>query len=195
MDKINEHNGAWPLPGIEEPRQEFADFAFATTSGRLDVYYENLAPYGQALPQWEPPLEAYADNPKRADFPLQLANVRTRFHIHNQFNDALWIQQYFEPTLDANPVDLEARGLATGDTVEVFNDRGGFSVQVHANPAIRSGSVRLCEGATADYLARGNMQSVTNDAQVERGSELPVRARHPVLRHARRDQESVGDPA
>ncbi len=172
VDKINEHNGAWPLPGIEEPRQEFADFAFATTSGRLDVYYENLAPYGQALPQWEPPLEAYADNPKRADFPLQLANVRTRFHIHNQFNDALWIQQYFEPTLDANPVDLEARGLATGDTVEVFNDRGGFSVQVHANPAIRSGSVRLCEGATADYLARGNMQSVTNDAQVERGSEL-----------------------
>ena len=85
------------------------------------------------------------------------------------------IQQYFEPTLDADPVDLEARGLATGDTVEVFNDRGGFSVQVHANPAIRSGSVRLCEGATADYLARGNMQSVTNDAQVERGSESFLR--------------------
>ncbi len=173
IDRINdEGNGAWPVPGIEEPRQEFADLVFATPSGRLDLYYENLAPYGQALPQWEAPNEAYQGNPKRAEYPLQLANVRTRFHIHNQFNDALWIQQYFEPTLDANPGDLEARGLATGDEVEVFNDRGSFAVRVHANPAIRSGSVRLCEGATADYLARGNMQSVTNDAQVDRGSEL-----------------------
>ncbi len=172
IEEINANGGTWPLPGIEEPRQEFADFAFATPSGRLDLYYENLVSFGQALPRWEPPLEARRDNPKRAEYPLQLANVRTRFHIHNQFNDAAWIRQYFEPVLDANPGDLEARGLATGDTVEVFNDRGGFAVRVQANPAVRAGSVRLCEGATADWLARGNMQSVTNDAQVERGREL-----------------------
>lgn len=172
IDEINKANGVWPLPGIEEPRQEYADFAFATASGRLDLYYESLVPYGQALPAWEPPLEAWRDNPRRADYPLQLANVRTRFHIHNQFNDALWIRQYFEPTLEASPADLASRGLATGDTAEVFNDRGSFEVRVHGNPAVRSGSVRLCEGATADFLARGNMQSVTNDAQVERGAEL-----------------------
>ncbi len=172
VDRINENNGAWPLRGIEEPRQEFADFAFATASGRLDLYYENLVAFGQALPAWEPPIEAWRDNEKRAEYPLQLANVRTRFHIHNQFNDALWIQQYFEPTLDANPVDLAARGLATGDAVEVFNDRGSFEVRVHGNPSIRPGSARLCEGATADYLIRGNMQSVTNDTMIERGYEL-----------------------
>lgn len=172
IDQINEHHGTWPLPGIEKPRQEYADFAFDTVSGRLDLYYQNLVPFGQELPQWEPTLEANAQNPLRSEFPLQLANVRTRFHIHNQFNDAKWIQQYFEPTLDANPADLSARGLATGDVVEVFNDRGSFEVRVHANPSIRPGSIRLVEGATADYLARGNMQSVTNDATVERGDEL-----------------------
>ncbi|MFR1640033.1 MAG: molybdopterin dinucleotide binding domain-containing protein [Eggerthellaceae bacterium] len=152
VDRINENNGAWPLPGIEEPRQEFADFAFATASGRLDLYYENLVAFGQALPAWEPPIEAWRDNEKRAEYPLQLANVRTRFHIHNQFNDALWIQQYFEPTLDANPVDLEARGLATGDAVEVFNDRGSFEGRAR-QPIHPPGSARLCEGATADYLS------------------------------------------
>lgn len=172
IGQINKNHGAWPLPGIDEPRQEFADLVFATSSGRLDLYYENLVSFGQALPAWEPPVEAWRDNPKRADFPLQLANVRTRFHIHNQFNDARWIQQYFEPTLDANPADLEARGLATGDVAEVFNDRGSFEVRVQGNPSIRPGSARLCEGATADYLARGNMQSVTNDTMIERGSEL-----------------------
>ncbi|MFR4804563.1 MAG: hypothetical protein ACLT98_15350 [Eggerthellaceae bacterium] len=44
--------------------------------------------YGQALPAYEPPLEAHAGNKLAETYPLQLANVRTRYRIHNQFNDA-----------------------------------------------------------------------------------------------------------
>ena len=172
IDQIVENNGVWPVEGYEEPRREYTDFVFDTTSGRMDVYYDNLAPYGQALPVWEECSEIYADNPLRAQYPLQLSNVRTRFHIHNQFNDALWIQQYGEPFVEVNPTEAAERGLENGDVVRVFNDRGSYQCRIHANEAIRPGSARMWEGATADYLEEGNMQNVTNDVLNERGVEL-----------------------
>ena len=45
---------------------------------------------------------------------------------------------------------------------------------VHANEAIRPGSARMYEAATADYTIEGNMQSVTNDTLIERGRALMV---------------------
>ena len=172
VDKINENHGAYPLEGIEVPRQAFPDLVFGTTSGRMDVYYDNLVDFGQALPTYEDPSEAYDGNPLRDTYPLQLANVRSRFRIHNQFADASWIQQYYEPYVELNPAELDARGIAADDTVEVGNDRGSFQCRVKANPAVRPGSARMIEGASADYLASGNLQNVTNDTMVERGYEL-----------------------
>lgn len=172
IDKINDAQGVYPLAGIEEPRREFMDFAYATPSARLDVYYDNLASYGQALPVWEPPLEARADNELVKTYPLQLANVRTRYRIHNQFNDAKWIQQFAEPRIELNPSEMDSRNLVAGDAVEVFNDRGSFKCYVKANDSVRPGSARMFEGQTADYLIEGNLQSVTNDGYVKRGHEL-----------------------
>lgn len=172
VDKINEKQGVYPLEGIEEPRREFMDRVFATTSTRMDVYYDGLASYDQALPTWEPPLEAHADSELASKYPLQLANVRTRYRIHNQFNDAKWIQQFAEPRIELNPVEMESRGLATNDVVEVFNDRGSYKCRVKANESIRPGSARMFEGQTADFMVEGNVQNVTNDQYVKRGSEL-----------------------
>nr|WP_270295958.1 molybdopterin-dependent oxidoreductase [Eggerthella sinensis] len=172
IDKINEKQGVYPLEGIEEPRREFMDRVFATTSTRMDVYYDGLVAYDQALPTYEPPLEAHADSELAGKYPLQLANVRTRYRIHNQFNDAKWLQQFAEPRIELNPVEMEVRGLATGDAVEVFNDRGSYQCRVKANESIRPGSARMFEGQTADYLIEGNVQNVTNDGYVKRGAEL-----------------------
>ena len=58
------------------------DRVFATPSTRMDVYYDALVEYGQALPAYEPPLEAHAGNKLAETYPLQLANVRTRYRIH-----------------------------------------------------------------------------------------------------------------
>lgn len=134
--------------------------------------FDALVEYGQALPAYEPPLEAHAGNKLAETYPLQLANVRTRYRIHNQFNDAKWIQQFAEPRIELNPSEMEKRGLATGDAVEVFNDRGSFKCRVKANESIRPGSARMFEGQTADFLIEGNVQNVTNDGYVERGAEL-----------------------
>ena len=138
----------------------------------MEVYYDSLVDYGQALPAWEAPVEITSDNPLRETYPLQLSNVRTRFQIHNQFQNAEWIKQYYRPTIEVNPQELTSRGLQTGDAVRVFNDRGEFKVYVNGNESIRPGCARMYELAMGDFTIEGNMQSVTNDTMLERGYSL-----------------------
>ena len=171
IEKVAENHGVWPVAGREAIRQVAMDRTFETTSTRMDVYYDTLVEFNQALPTWEACVEI-GDEKARDKHPLQLTNTRTRFRIHNQFNDSEWLKQYYEPTIAVNPADLAERGLKTGDVVEVFNDRGSFKVRVDANEAIRPGSSRLYEAATSDYTEGGNMQSVTNDTMIERGYKL-----------------------
>ena len=172
LQQLKDNQGVWPITGIEEPRLVATDYAFLTESGNMDVYYEGLVEFGQALPCWEENIEAYPGNPMREQYPLQFANTRTRFRIHSQFNDSAWIAQYYTPTVNVNPADLEAKGIKTGDAVRLFNDRGEFKVYVAANDAIRPGSARMYEAATADYTVEGNMQYLTNDTPIPRGEAL-----------------------
>jgi len=78
----------------------------------------------------------------------------------------------YEPLVMLNPADMESRGLATGDVVRVYNDRGSFKVHAAANSAIRPGTTRIYEAATALYNVAGNLQSTTNDTLIERGGAL-----------------------
>ncbi len=172
IEKIAANNGVWPMQHIDKPRQEFSDLVFKTLSTRMDVYYQDLLEYGQALPAWEECIEAFEDNPLRKKYPLQLANVRTRFRIHNQFNDASWIQQFQEPVIEINPSEMVRRNLITGDMAHVFNERGELYCRAVGNASIRIGSARMWEGTTADFIKEGNIQSLTNDTMLERGYKM-----------------------
>ena len=44
-----------------------------------------------------------------------------------------------EPTIKMNPADAEARGIADGDYVEVYNDRGHCELRAVYNDSIRPG--------------------------------------------------------
>lgn len=168
---ISDNGAVWPVPDRENIREVVSDRVFPTPSGRMEVYYDNMVPFEQELPKWEPCIEI-ADEQLRALYPLQLTNARTRFRIHNQFSDADWLQLLYEPLIMLNPKDMDSRGLANGDTVRVFNDRGSFMVHAAGNSAIRPGSARIYEAATSDYEVEGNMQNVTNNTMVERGYDL-----------------------
>ena len=156
VEKIADNQGVWPCAGIEEVRRVIPDYAFPTLSGGMDVYYEELIEFGQALPVWEPCVEATRDNALRSTYPLQLSNVRTRFRIHNQFNDAAWLEQLYRPTIDVNPIDMKARGLETGDAVEVRNDRGSFKVYVHANEGTPRRRLKLSTLSSSSFWSAGD---------------------------------------
>lgn len=171
VEKIAEEGAVWPVPDREEIREVVSDGEFPTPSGRMELYYDNMVPFDQQLPRWEACTEI-ANEDLRKSFPLQLTNTRTRFRIHNQFYDSDWLQLMYEPLVMLNPTDMESRGLKTGDVARVFNDRGSFEVHVASNNAIRPGSVRIYEAATADYTVEGNLQNVTNNTMIERGYDL-----------------------
>ena len=104
---------------------------------------------------------------------MQFGQSRSRFRVHSTYSGAKWIQQFYEPHIELNAAEAAARGLADGDTVEVFNDRGSFTTKLRINEAIRPESTFMVESSYKDFLGGTLMQSVSNDAINERGYVLP----------------------
>lgn len=147
---------------------------FGTPSGKLELYYEAMLPYGQQLPVWEESLEVGADNELRERYPLHFATFKSKFRVHNQFWDSAWNNQFESGRIEMNPKDMLSRGLSDGDTVRVYNDRGEFVVDVAGNEAVRPGCVRMPSGAWKKNVKSGCFQNVSNHAVVERHSKLPL---------------------
>ena len=173
LEALLENGGIYEV--IDEiPPIEYENQVYKTKSGKIEPYDETMLPYGQQLPRYEDPDEAFEGNPLREKYPLTFAQPRTKFHIHAQFCDAEWIRQFFEPTIDLNPIEMSSRQLETGDVVEVFNDRGSFKCKVRANEAVRPGTASMIEGIWEKYLVEGNIQNVTNGTVNPRGYDLPL---------------------
>ena len=170
LEQLQANQGV--LPYLGRNVVPFSDGKVPTASGRFDVYFQDLAKFGQALPAYEAPEETGSDSALRDRFPLQLCQMRTRFHIHNQFCDAEWIRQYSTAALRLNPVDMAKRDLVDDDTVEAFNDRGSFACPVVGDESVRPGSARVFEGEWSKFMSAGNIQNVTNPGISDRGRAL-----------------------
>jgi len=68
-----------------------------------------------------------------------------------------------EPTLEMNPDDAAARGLASGDLGEAHNHRGHVVARVVCNPDLPPGMCNLGEGWKQQQYISGNVQMLTND--------------------------------
>lgn len=174
VESLKEHHGLQPMKGIEKPFVGLASGEFPTATKLVEIYYDSLIDYDQQLPTWDDNLEVVKDSPLRETYPLQFCQIRTKYTIHEQFFDASWIQQMRDVCVEMNPVDMEQRGLSTGDKVRLFNDRGSLTCAVQGNESVRPGVARMNEGAWTKYVDDGNYQELTNAALIERGRALPL---------------------
>jgi len=127
----------------------------------------------------EAPLGLYGfqADPGSERFPLALISPSTSRTISSTLG-----QLVREPaTLEVHPRDAEARGIAGGDVVRVWNDLGETRVAVRLNPDLRPGVVSLpkglwsrstLSGTTANALAPDTLADLGggacfNDARVE----------------------------
>lgn len=164
----------------EEPLVGYEGLEFETPSGRMEVYHEALVDFGQALPAYEAPSEAYAGNPLAETYPLQFGQNRRRHRVHSQFHNSTWINQVFQSAVvEMNPADAAPRGLETGDAVRVFNDRGEWLATCAVNDAIRPGSVNANEGAWMSNARGTSFQDLVNDSLNPRGEALTYGANIP----------------
>ena len=147
---------------------------FPTPSGRLEFYLENPKPRvncgvmvdqsKEHLPEFEPPIEAWPDNPLIEKFPLVFHTIRQRWRLHSQWHESPWLRELDpEPELKIHPKDAKEWRIETGDMVEVFNDRGRVVLKAVLSEGQRPGMVTAPKGWQRDQFKEGSYQELTTD--------------------------------
>jgi anaerobic selenocysteine-containing dehydrogenase len=131
------------------PYVPFFNKQFPTKSGKVEFYVEMLVPYGQELAVHQEPVEASPDNPLFKKYPLVFLSTHTRFRTHSQYVNLPWLKEINNGGngfLEINPKDARARGIADGEVVRVFNDRGQMKVYARLTESIKPGVVNCYQG-------------------------------------------------
>jgi len=164
-------NGEQPL--VFEPDEEglnyvrYADYReepllepLGTPSGKIELFsraieamgYDDCPPH----PTWMEPVEWLGQ--AESKYPLHMDTAHPKYRLHSQLNNTKLREKYAvkgrEP-IWMNPIDAEARGIADGDMVRVFNDRGAVLAGAVVTDRIRPGVVRLNEGGWYDPAEPG----------------------------------------
>jgi anaerobic selenocysteine-containing dehydrogenase len=122
----------------------FAEGKFDTPSGKCEFYSDRLKQMGlDPIPTYIPPHE---DPLTRLDlsarYPLQMICPPEPAFLNSSFVnvDALRATAR-EPRVEIHPQDATPRGITTGDTVRIFNDRGSFIARAQVGETVQLGTV------------------------------------------------------
>ncbi|WP_019851179.1 molybdopterin-dependent oxidoreductase [Desulfitobacterium sp. PCE1] len=146
---------------------------FATPSGRAQIYNESPAPnnnYGQTfdvtkeqLPYFEPPYEAWHENPLHEKYPFTMIQDKGRWRTHSQWWDVPILKELSpEPFVRINPSDAAARNIKTGDIVKLYNDRGYVKIKAVVDRGIQPGVLSLPKGREKHEFIEGHYQDLTS---------------------------------
>lgn len=149
-----------------------------TPSGRIEIFSEDIAGFGYAdcagHPTWFEPTE-WLGGERAATYPLHLVANQPATRLHGQLDGGATSQSakvVGREAIRMHPDDAAARGVADGDVVRVFNDRGACLAGAVIDDRLRRSVVQLPTGAwfdpadPADYDAmcvHGNPNVLTDD--------------------------------
>ncbi|NKZ78694.1 molybdopterin-dependent oxidoreductase [Rhodococcus hoagii] len=129
-----------------------------TPSGRIEIFSADIDGFGYddcaGHARWFEPDE-WLGGPRAQRFPLHLIANQPRTRLHGQLDHGGTSQaskiRGREP-IRLHPADAADRGLAAGEVVRVFNDRGACLAGVVLDDGVRRGVVQLSTGAWYDPL-------------------------------------------
>ena len=127
----------WRKLDVPERFAPFAQGGFPTPSGKCEFYSASLDQQGiDPLPFYNPP----AENAEK--YPLAFLSPPARNFLNSSFANSVRFRELEgEPHLDMHPGDAATRGIADGDRVRVFNDRGSYRLRARVNGKPRPGVV------------------------------------------------------
>lgn len=151
----------------------FSDLVFSSPSGRLEFYQEKPVArmdYGQTideqtyrLPRYSHPREAWSESPLKERYPIVLNPEHSRWRAHTSFGQAPWLRELDpEPVVKLSPADAEARGIAPGDTVKVFNGRGSVTLKASVSAGLPEGMCNVAKGWEKWQSMDGCYQELTS---------------------------------
>lgn len=135
--------------------QEIADpvnHPFPTPSGKIEIFSKRLYDIHR-LDSEVMPIPCYTPCPEgpedalREKYPLQLIGWHTRRRCHSIHDNNEWQDEVEKPGVWMHPADAEARGIANGQLVDVFNDRGCVRIPAVVTVRIRQGVAAIAQGA------------------------------------------------
>ncbi len=122
------------------PDAPFAQGGFPTASGRCEFVSPRLVAMGQdGLPDHLPNYEVPADGDR---YPLAMISPPARNFLNSSFVNVTSLRAVeVEPVLEIHAQDAQARGIASGEVVKVFNDRGEYHCKAQVSDRARPGVV------------------------------------------------------
>jgi anaerobic selenocysteine-containing dehydrogenase len=127
--------GWWQLPIPDAP---FAEGGFPTPSGKVRV-----TPPGFSLPDHVPNHECREAAPELATrYPLAMISPPARNFLNSSFVNVKTLRDIEgEPLLEIHPDDAQARNIASGAMVRIYNDRGEYRCRAEVTTRARPGVV------------------------------------------------------
>jgi anaerobic selenocysteine-containing dehydrogenase len=129
---------------VDGPHLPFANGGFPTPSGKCELYAPGLEGSGvDALAGYVPPRESPLTNRALAErYPLAFISPPAHHFLNSTFSaQPVFVRREGEPSLTIHPDDAAARGIADGQMVRTFNDRGSFLAKARVSDAARKGCV------------------------------------------------------
>jgi molybdopterin guanine dinucleotide-containing S/N-oxide reductase-like protein len=148
-------SGQWPVvsgqskaardAGSDDSHEPFLPFAhgnFRTPSGKAEFYSEAMKALGlDPVAEFKPPAES-RHGTERVTFPLEFLARKADNFLNSTFSNLSSVQEMEEANvLQIHSSDAEARGIADGETVKVYNRRGEIRLKARVDGAVQPGVV------------------------------------------------------
>ena len=144
-----------------------------TPSGKIEFYSETLAAAGlDPLPGFVPPVESrWCKDAER--FPLEFLSRKADNYMNSTFANLDGHRKMEARTsnrLEMHPTDAEARGIADGDPVRIFNDRGLLRLTALVNGSVPAGVVAASMDWAKLHPDGANVNALTSERLTDIGA-------------------------
>ncbi|HYM11261.1 MAG TPA: molybdopterin-dependent oxidoreductase [Bryobacterales bacterium] len=171
-DLEREHSVRLNVSPPGEPFLPFAEGGFETPSGKCELRAHSLTALGlDPVPAYTPPVESrLGDRALRKKYPLELVSPKCADRVNSSFGN-LPYGIGNDGRLEIHPRDAVPRGIADGDLVRVFNDRGSCRLIAAVGPTVATGAV-CAEASPWNKRSRDhrNVNALTSERLTDMGS-------------------------
>ena len=176
LDALKEH-GHIPLAFHRDPEahpfQPYLEGPLPTPSGKIEFYSETLAAQGlDPLPAFVAPTESRWGNAAER-FPLEFLSRKADNYMNSTFANLDGHRKMEARTshhLEMHPTDAASRGIADGDPIKIWNDRGSLNLTALINASLPTGVVAGKMDWAKLSPDRSNVNALTSERLTDLGS-------------------------